>query len=460
MTELLLLLLALVLIVLCGLFVAAEFALVTVDRRDVERAAADGDPAARGVLDALRTLSTQLSGAQVGITITNLAIGFLAEPALATLLTRPLGAVGITGGGARAVGVVLAMLISTTLTMVFGELVPKNLAIALPLRTARAVQAFMRGFTTVMRPLIGLLNGLANRFLRRIGIEPTEELASARSPQELSFLVARSADEGTLDESTATLVRRSLAFGERRADEVMTPRSRLDVAEPHETLTEIVERIRETGRSRFPVLNPVNGGVLGLVTVSQVLQVPASQRAGTTVEEVMVQPLLVPSSVDLDSLLATLRGGGHQVAVVIDEFGSVDGVVSTEDLVEELAGELEDEHDRPREPREVAGGQWELSGLLRIDEVRDMTGLELPTSPEYDTLAGLVLLELGRLAQAGDRVQVSGRGETGDERRVTLTVGELDDVRIDTVLVAVDDDPPAGHGDAPDGPDDDERRER
>ena len=439
MTEVLLLLLAAVLVVLCGLFVAAEFAFVTVDRRAVEREVATGDRAATGVQTALKSLSTQLSGAQVGITITNLAIGFLAEPSLARLLTGPLGAVGIEGGAARAVGVAIAMAVSTTLTMVFGELVPKNFAIALPLRTARAVQGFMRGFTRVTRPLIAFLNGAANKFLRRIGIEPTEELASARSPQELSFLVTRSVDQGTLDEATANLVRRSLLFGDRRAHEVMTPRSQLDFISPDERLTQVVDRIHDSGHARFPVLDARTDEVLGLITTAQVLQVPVDMRNRRTVADVMLAPTLVPSSVDLDTLLEMLRDGPHQLGVVIDEFGSVDGVVTLEDLVEEITGELDDEHDQPSAPRELTTGTWELSGLLRIDEVRDTIGLSLPESDDYDTLAGLVLFRLERMAEPGDEVELDGYDREHRTRPVTLGVVDLEGVRIDTVRVSVGD---------------------
>lgn len=437
MIEALLLLCALLLIVACGLFVAAEFAFVTVDRNAVDKAVEAGDASAKGVQSALKSLSTQLSGAQVGITITNLAIGFLAEPSLARLLSGPLEAIGITGGGARAVGVVVAMVISTTLTMVFGELVPKNLAIALPLQVAKKVQGFQRGFTTVAGPLISFLNGAANKFLRRVGIEPTEELASARSPQELSFLVARSSDQGTLDEDTANLVRRSILFGELHADEVMTPRSQMDFLVPDDRLDQVVERIHETGHARFPILDGRTDEVLGLVTTAQVLKVPYERRAETTVGEVMVDVTMVPSSIDLDSLLAVLRDGRHQLAIVIDEFGGIDGVVSLEDLVEEITGELDDEHDEPSAPRRLTAGSWELSGLLRIDEVRSNIGLDLPESEEYDTLAGLVLFELGRLAEQGDTVELEGRDSQHRVRPVSLQVVDMEGVRIDNVRVVV-----------------------
>ena len=194
MTEWLLLGASLFLILACGMFVAAEFAFVTVDRGQVDRAAAEGDTAAEGVQKALRSLSTQLSGAQVGITVTNLAIGFLAEPAIARLIDGPLEAIGTPGGAVRPIAITVALALSTVLTMLFGELVPKNYAIARPMETARTTQGFQRGFTAANGWLITLLNGSANALVRRLGVEPQEELRSARSSTELASLVQRSAD--------------------------------------------------------------------------------------------------------------------------------------------------------------------------------------------------------------------------------------------------------------------------
>ena len=437
MTELLLLLLSLLLIAACGLFVAAEFAFLTVDRGHIERRAAAGDGGAKGILAALKSLSTQLSGAQLGITITNLAIGFLAEPALAVLIAPALGGLGLEGTGARAVSLTLAMLASTALTMIFGELVPKNLAIAVPERTARAIQAPMRGFTTAMRPMISVLNGSANRALRAMGIEPTEELEGARGPQELHFLVARSAVEGTLAEDTAELVQRSIEFGERRASDVMTPRTRIAFVHAQDTVADVVAQVHATGHARIPVLDGDADRVVGVVATRQVLAVPAADRRSTAVTAVMEPPVLVPASIDLDALLEVLRDGRQQLAVVIDEYGGVDGIVTLEDLVEEIIGELEDEHDTPVAVAETEPGSWEVSGLLRPDEVEEVTGVLLPEDEEYETVAGLLLDRLNRLAAEGDVVEVEGHDETRRRYPVTLTVTALDGLRVDRIRVEV-----------------------
>ncbi len=228
MTEVVYLLAALVLVAACGVFVAAEFAFVTVDRSSVDRAVEAGERGAAGVQAALRSLSTQLSGAQVGITVTNLAIGFLAEPAIAQLVDEPLTAAGLPDSWVRPVSIGIGLVLATVLTMLFGELVPKNLAIAKPLATAKATQAFQRGFTSLMAWPIRVLNGSANAIVRRLGVEPQEELRSARNSDELASLVRRSASQGTLDVGTARLMERSVTFADRMAGEIMTPRVRMD----------------------------------------------------------------------------------------------------------------------------------------------------------------------------------------------------------------------------------------
>lgn len=450
MTELLLLFLSVLLIAACGLFVAAEFAFLTVDRGHIERQAAAEPPdtGARGILSALKGLSTQLSGAQLGITITNLAVGFLAEPAIASLLVPGLGRLGMEGAAARAVSVTVAMLLATTLTMIFGELVPKNLAISLPERTARIVQRPMRAFTAVTRPMITVLNGSANKALRRMGIEPTEELTGARSPQELHFLVARSAREGTLPEDTAELVQRSIEFGERRASDVMTPRTRVAFVHTEDTLSAVIDAVYQTGHARFPVLDADTDRVVGVVATRQVLSVPVQARLTTPVTQVMGTPVLVPASIDLDALLEVLRDGSQQLAVVIDEYGGVDGIVTLEDLVEEITGELEDEHDTPVAVRETAPGSWEVSGLLRPDEVEEITGVLLPEDAEYETVAGLLLDRLNRMPEVGDTTEVEGRDDEHRRYPVTIRVSAMDGLRIDRVRIDVGEALPG-----PEGPD-------
>src|SRR3954471_9635779 len=252
MTAWLLLLAALLLILACGVFVAAEFSFVTVDRSKVDHAAAEGDVGAQGLQQALRSLSTQLSGAQVGINVTNLAIGFLAEPAISDLIDGPLTSAGLPEGVVAPLSLALGLAFGTVMTMIFGEMVPKNIAIARPLETARATQGFMRAFTALTSRPIRVLNGSANAIVRRLGIEPQEELRSARSSQELASLIARSASVGTLDPDTAELMERSVEFGSRTASEIMTPRVRTLSLDENDRALAVIELTRKSGHSRFP----------------------------------------------------------------------------------------------------------------------------------------------------------------------------------------------------------------
>lgn len=434
MIELVLLAIAVLLVVLCGFFVAAEFAFVTVDRPTVDRAAEAGDRSAQGVQKALRTLSTQLSASQVGITLTNLGIGFLAEPSLSSLLEGPLGSLGVSEGAVSGVALAIGFIIANVVTMIFGELVPKNLAITHPLATSRRVQGFQRAFTVAFGPLIRASNASANGILLRLGIEPQEELASARSAEELVSLVRRSAEQGTLELPTAELLEKSIEFGERHADDVMTPRVRVAVLSPDRPVNDVIEAARDSGRSRFPVVEEGSERVEGIVHVKHAVAVPWEDRSEVPIRDVMAKPVLVPSSMELDPLLTELRKVGLQIAVVVDEFGSFDGIVTLEDLIEEIVGEVRDEHDPREEPLVPVGpGSWRLSGLLRPDEIFEATEVQLPEDTEYETVAGLIAMRLGRVPGQGDTVRVEARGAEGEPLQVGLAVIGMDGLRVDRV---------------------------
>jgi CBS domain containing-hemolysin-like protein len=440
-TSLLLLVLALALVAACGVFVAAEFSFVTVDRAQVEREAAAGDSGAQGLQKALRSLSTQLSGAQVGITVTNLAIGFLAEPSVSDLIDGPLDRLGVPAAWVTPIAAATGLLFGTFATMIFGELVPKNLALARPMVVAKATQRFQRGFTAVMRGPIRVLNGSANAVVRRLGIEPQEELRSARSSTELASLIARSASVGKLDPETAELMEKSVEFGSRTAGEIMTPRVRTLSLEESDRALQVIELTRESGHSRFPVLD-AEDTVVGTVHVKNAVALPVHERATTRVKHLMVKPIVVPDSLRLDPLLALLREDGFQLAVVLDEYGGHAGIVTLEDVIEEIVGDIADEHDRlgdQVQPRR--DGSWLISGLLRPDEVEDLTGVPLPESEDYDTVAGLVLQVLGRVPSTGDIAEVAvadlyrEEDDKPRERMVTLTVEHMDGLRIDRLTL-------------------------
>ena len=445
MTELLLLAAALALVLACGVFVAAEFAFVTVDRSAVDRAAAAGSRSALGVQAALRSLSTQLSGAQVGITVTNLAIGFLAEPAISRLLDAPLEAAGLPASMVRPVSIGLGLGIATAFTMIFGELVPKNLAIARPLRTAQMTQGLQRGFTTAMHQPIRLLNGSANAIVRRLGMEPQEELRSARTSAELASLIRRSALRGTLDSDTATLMERSVSFAGRMAGEIMTPRVRMDSVEADAPVAAVVALARSTGHSRFPVVSGEHDNVVGAVHVKNAVSVPVEERASTRVRAIMVEPTAVPETLRLDPLMVLLRNEGFQMAVVVDEYGGTAGVVTLEDVVEEIVGDIADEHDPlGATARRRRDGQWSLSGLLRPDEVAALTGVGLPEHEDYDTVGGLFMQALGRMPEVGDEVVLplpAQHDEDGDPMAVLsarMRVERMEGLRIDRLALSTE----------------------
>lgn len=409
MTEWLLLGLGVLLTLGTGVFVAAEFSMLTLDRTRVERDAAAGDRTSQGVLAGLKTLSTQLSGAQVGITLTTLLVGFLVEPSVSRLLIGPLNSLGLPEATVRPTSVALGMILATTASMLLGELIPKNLAIAVPFPTARIAVPLQRAFTWAMTPLIKVLNGSANAILRGWGIEPQEELGAARSAEELVFMVRRSAEAGTLDAGAANLLARTLSFSRHTAEDVMTHRTRMQTLEPDEAASEVLRRSRRTGYSRFPVVGESLDDVVGIVHVKAALSVPHDRRDDVPVGALMTEPLRVPETMPLDPLLVDLREHGMQLAVVMDEYGGTAGLVTLEDVIEELVGEVADEHDRSRlEAQRGRDGTWRLPGTIRPDELRDRFAIDVPDHHSYETLGGFLMARLDRLAMVGDEVFVDG----------------------------------------------------
>lgn len=410
-----------------AVFVAAEFSLVTLDPGVVDKQTAPDDRRGQSVVKALRRLSTELSGAQVGITITTILLGYTTQPAVVRLLGGPLEAspLGRVIGG--AVAGLLAIVLVNGFSMVVGELIPKNFAISRPLGTARTVAPLQRGFTTTLRPLISLFNGSANAILRRVGVEPREELAGGRSPQELAALVRRSAEVGTLDESTATLLINSVEFSELTAVDVMTDRGRLVlVRRDEDSAADVIALARTSGHSRFLVIGDSADDVVGLVHLRRAVAVPYEKRAEVPAAALMVDVPRVPETVHLGPLLVELRQGG-QLAVVVDEYGGTSGVVTLEDVVEELVGDVADEHDRRRQSAaQSADGSWLLAGVLRPDELAEVTGLRVPEDGPYETLGGLLMYVLGRIPEQGDEVVVD---------RVRLVVDRMAGRRVERVRV-------------------------
>lgn len=419
--DLLLIATGVVLTIGTGLFVASEFALVNLNRAELEARKERGESRLDGTIKALRQTSTHLSSAQLGITLTTLLTGYTMEPAISRLLTPVLVSWGLLEGIAAPLSSIIAITGATILSMIVGELVPKNFALAKPLGTAIAVTPFQRAFTAVFKPAVLALNGSANGILRSIGIEPKEELSGARTAEELSTLVRRSAMEGALDAGAATLLSRTLRFSELSAGDVMTPRPRVQAVERSASVADLVALAHATGLSRFPVYDDDLDDVLGIAHIKQAISVPRDRRADVPVAAIAEEPHRVPESVKLDALLRDLKERGYQMAIVVDEYGGTAGITTLEDLVEEVVGEVSDEHDRMH-VEVVRGPGWvTFPGSFRPDELRERALVEVPEDGPYETIGGFIMAELGTVPVVGDSVPVAGgslRVERVDGRRV------------------------------------------
>ena len=410
-----------------GLFVASEFALVNLDRADLEARQKAGESRLALTISALRITSTHLSSAQLGITLTTLLTGYTMEPALSNLMSPLFAAWGVPEAAVRPISAVIAMSIATVFSMIIGELVPKNFALAIPRQTAKLVLPFQVAFTTVFRPAITVLNGSANGVLRAMGIEPKEELSGARTAEELSSLVRRSASAGVLEKDTASLLDRTLTFARLSTADIMTPRPSVHAVAAGDSVEDVIQLARRTGHSRFPVYDDSMDDITGIVHLKQAVSVPRDRRADVPAAAIAEEPLRVPEAVHLDALLSELRGRGYQMAVVVDEYGGTAGVVTLEDLVEEIVGEVLDEHDRSRAGIIRTEESVVFPGDLRPDELVDRTGIRVPEGDVYDTVGGFLMSTLERIPSVGDEVAL----EDG-----TLTVQRMDGRRVDRVRFA------------------------
>lgn len=429
-TEIILLGIGLILILGNALFVAAEFSLVALDPATIDDRARAGDTKAQSVNKALHNLSLQLSSCQVGITLTTILLGYVAQAPLQQLFERVFSNQGMATAASVGAAATLAFVITNLSSMLFGELIPKNMALAEPLSTAALVSLPLRIFTTVFKPLIVVLNETANWILRRFGIEPAEELSGARSATELSALVRRSADEGTLDVSTARLLVRSIDIGALTAVDVMTDRTRAVVLPAGASAADVVALARQTGHSRFPVIGEDMDDIRGFVHLRRAVAVPYESRKDVPVtsSSLLVEATQVPETIELAPLLVQLRAEGLQMAVVVDEYGGTSGIVTLEDAVEEIVGDVADEHDRRRaRTRIVAGGEWMIPGSMRPDEVAREMGLDIPEEGPWETVGGWMMARLGRMPEVGDAY-----GENG----VRAVVEAMDGRRIEQIRIS------------------------
>lgn len=439
------LLVALIALILANaLFVAVEFSYLTINRNDLQRRIDGGDKTAALVDKALTKTSTNLSGAQLGITVSSLVAGYLTGPSLGVLLREGLGLTGLGDGVVTAISTTGAFILVTFTQMVFGELVPKNWAIARPMRVADLVVRPQNVFMFLFGWLVKILNGSANRILRWLGFTPEEEVASARTAEELLAVVSRSGDEGTLVASTAELVARSIEFGDRTAADVMTPRPRVRFIED-ETVAQALDAVAETGHARFPVFSDNVDDVTGVIHYNRLLGVPYDERATTPAASVAEPVHVVSESMTLDPLMRELRETPTQLAVVVDEYGGTAGIVTLEDLVEEIVGEIDDEQDDGvRLHHRIDDSTMLISGLIRPDELGDLIDLDLPEGEESDTIGGLITEKLDRMPHVGDVVRVDALDHVNRDEddlpttaEVELSVQKMASRRVGRVRVTV-----------------------
>jgi CBS domain containing-hemolysin-like protein len=416
------LLAVLLLVVANGFFVAAEFALVATRRSKIDRLAAQGNAAAKTVQDTLRHLDRYISGTQLGITIASLSLGWIGEATLASLVDRGLAATGIASPGAVAHGaasITIAFIVITFLHIVFGELAPKSLALAKPEPVSMWVARPLRLFSRAMSPFIWVLNGAANRFLRLFGLETVSESAHVHSPEELRLLVMQTHAHGLLDESDRAMLAGVFDFQNKRVRDVMRPRTEVTALPLDATEAQTRELVRQERYSRFPVYDGTLDNVVGIFIAKDLWFDDGA--APFTVQRFMREALYVPDSRPADRVMDDLRRTRAQMSVVLDEYGGTAGIVTIEDLVEEIVGDISDEYDiQAREAVEV-GGVLELAGSLSLVDVRSDHGIPIPEG-SWTTLGGFVFARLGRLPKVGDKV--------------TIPQGEFDVVAMDGRRVA------------------------
>lgn len=405
-----------------GVFVASEFSLINLERTELEKRQAQGERGLSASIRALKLTSTHISGAQVGITITTMLTGYLAEPSLAKILDPSLSFLGLSPATQQALSIGISLAIAALFATLVGELIPKKLALSLPLAVNKAVVRFQIVFTFIFGWLIWLLNTTGNAIVRSMGIEPKEELSSARTAEELSSLVQRSASLGALEQRTADLITKTLELSQLTAADVMTPRTKLTSLDASATVQDVIALSHNTGFSRFPVFTGSTDDVDGIVHVKAAASVPREKRGMVPATALMVEPFRVPETMSLEKLMGVLRSHGLQLAIVVDEYGGTAGIVTLEDLIEELVGELGDEHDRAKV--EITGGKnqsYSFPGMYRPDELLEKLAVNVPEDGSYDTVAGFLMSQLGRVAAVGDEVVIDSgvlRVERMDGRRV------------------------------------------
>ncbi|MFD8565830.1 hemolysin family protein [Streptomyces sp. NPDC059639] len=407
-----------------GYFVAQEFAYVAADRLALAREAEAGDKKAAKALTVLGRLSFMLSGAQLGITVTGLVVGFLAEPSVSALLRPVLDGIGVPDAAVTGISVTLAFVLATVVQMVLGELAPKNLALAVPERLAKALAGSTLVYLKVVGPVVHLFDSVANKLLRKVGIEPVEELHHGATLEELSHLIGESHQQGELPREAAELLDHALAFNERTLGEVMVPRADSVFVRKEATAADTVELIAKHGHSNYPVMGDHPDDITGVLGVRELMALRHDLYETTTAAVVARRPLLLPYTLQLPDAVDRMREADDEFAVVLDEHGGVAGIVTYEDIAEELVGDIADESDQETRlaTPDPDGAGWLVDAGRRLDEVAEATGIDLPEEEDYDTVAGLIVDRLGRFPAIGDRLTI----DLPDGAQAVIDVRTLD----------------------------------
>lgn len=404
-----------------GYFVAQEFAYVAADRVVLARDATAGDKRAGRAITVLERLSFMLSGAQLGITVTGLIVGFLAEPAIAELLRPLLTGVGVPDGAVGGIALTLSFVAATVLQMVLGELAPKNLALAVPERLAKSLAGSTLAYLKIAGPVVRIFDSVANKVLRKVGIEPVEELHHGATLEELGHLIDASHEHGHLPQHTAELVDHALEFSERTVGETMIPRVDSVYIAASAPAAQAVELIARHGHSTYPVTGDHPDDIVGLIGVRELMRVSAECIDRVTAGELARPALLLPETLPLPDAVRQLGEQNDEFAVVLDEHGGLAGIITFEDIAEELVGEINDESDKVVELAVAVGDKWLVDAHRRVDEVAEAIGVSLPEDEDYDTVAGLVLDQLGRFPTIGDQLVVElPEGGTAELEVLTL----------------------------------------
>jgi CBS domain containing-hemolysin-like protein len=394
---------------LTGYFVAQEFGYMAVDRSRLKAMAERGDVAAQRALAVTRRTSFMLSGAQLGITVTGLLVGYVAEPLIGEAVGVLLGGVSVPTGVGIAIGAVVAIVFSTLVQMLFGELFPKNLAIARPEPVARALALSTTWYLRLFGWLIWLFDQSSNLLLRALRIQPVHDVEHSAGPRDLEHIVAVSRDAGELPRDLSALLDRTLDFPTRTAEHAMIPRSRVDGVSADEPAEGVLTKMA-TGHTRYPVFGEDVDDLLGVVHMLDLLDPDvAGGTAGTRCRPTIV----VPTTLPLPSVLGALRAAGEEMALVIDEYGGFAGMLTIEDLAEELVGEIDDEHDADHDDAAAEADGWLMPGDTPLDEVHRLLDRVLPDG-DFETVAGLAIAEFGGLPGIGDHLAIPLEPEAAD----------------------------------------------